>query len=570
MRNLALPITVCLGLCLGALACGPGGGGDSDDTPDPTATLRIEPAELTLEVVNGAPVMRDYTATLVGSDGSTQDVTSQTTFAVALTGFGTFQGPQLTVRGAVAGRTEVRGTLSDVTATAQLTVRVKGARIESGPANAPDLFAAASESAGQAPALVYPDDRSLVPPNLGELDVHWRDTASNDLFEVALKNEFVDVRVYKQGSGAQWTVYQSSEWLSLASSGQPMTLTVAGLRSASPATKGTSPSRTLEVTKDELRGGIYYWATNGSGILRYDTETPNVPPQKLFPGGVPTGCLGCHALSRDGSKIAITFDSAEGRGGVMDLTNNSFIFPYERGERWNFAAFNPAGTEMFTVKNGQMKIWNATTGTMIGTVPGLTFGTQPEVSPDGTQFAYVEASGQDWYAQRGGVFVRSYTEATHTFGAPRAVVPSEANLQTYYPSWSPDSQWLAVTRNSGLSYDNATSQVWVVKADGSLPPIPLTVANAGANLTNSWARWVPFAQSTGANNETVFYLTFSSKRAFGTRRPSAGAPQIWMTPFYPARAAAGMDPSGPAIRLPFQALTDNNHIAQWTERVVIP
>ena len=41
-----------------------------------------------------------------------------------------------------------------------------------------------------------------------------------------------------------------------------------------------------------------------------------------------------------------------------------------------------------------------------------------------------------------------------------------------------------------------------------------------------------------------------------------------MTPFFPARAAAGQDPSGPAFRLPFQNLTDNNHIAQWTETVV--
>ena len=110
----------------------------------------------------------------------------------------------------------------------------------------------------------------------------------------------------------------------------------------------------------------------------------------------------------------------------------------------------------------------------------------------------------------------------------------------------------------------------MVKADGTVPPIALTAANQGASLTNSWARWVPFSQSVGANDEEVLYLTFSSKRPFGTRRPAAGTPQIWMAPFYPARAAAGMDPSGPAFRMPFQALNDNNHIAQWTQRVVIP
>jgi hypothetical protein len=30
----------------------------------------------------------------------------------------------------------------------------------------------------------------------------------------------------------------------------------------------------------------------------------------------------------------------------------------------------------------------------------------------------------------------------------------------------------------------------------------------------------------------------------------------------------GQDPTAPAFRLPFQNLTSNNHIAQWTERII--
>lgn len=572
MRNLALTVTLYLGLGLGALGCGPGGDDGDDGDPPPAATLKVTPEDVTLEVLNGAEVTQPYTATLVRSDGTMDDVTGQVTFALAASGFGTFTGPTLTTRGAAAGVTEVRAVLSDLIGTARLTVKVRGVRVDPpAPANAPDLFGAATEAASQAPALVYPDDRVLMPPNLGELDVHWRDTVNNDLFEIALKNEFVDIRIYKTGAGTQWTTYTPNEWAPLGAARVPIAVTVAGLRGAAPATKGTSAARTIELSNDEMRGGIYYWATNGSGILRYDTETPNVPPTKLFPAGVPTGCIGCHALSRDGSKIAITFDSAEGRGGVMDLTNNTYLFPYDRGVRWNFATFNPSATELIAVKNGVMTIYKAD-GTVLGTVPGVTRGSMPEISPDGAQLAYTEVSGQDWYAQSGGVFVRDYTESTHTFGAPRMVVPPSQNgLQTYYPSWSPDSKWLVITRNNGLSYDNNTSQVWVVKADGTVPPMQLAISNtAGVNLTNSWARWAPFAQSYGPGAEELFYLTFSSKRAFGTRRPAVGTPQIWMTPFFPARAAAGQDPSGPAFRLPFQSLTDNNHIAQWTERVIIP
>ncbi|HVV82540.1 MAG TPA: hypothetical protein VHE35_05645 [Kofleriaceae bacterium] len=576
MRNLALPITMSLGLALGlglsfGAGCGPSNNGDdaAADDDQPSLTLEVAPADAVLDVVNGAAVTQAYTATLVHPDGAREDVTGQVTFALAASGFGTFDGATLTAPGTAAGVTQVNAVRGDVIGMAQVTVRVHNTRFDGAPANAPELFDNATESAAQAPSLVYPDDHVIVPPNLGEFDVHWNDTHGNDLFEVALKNDYVDLRIYKSGTGALWTTYAQNEWSPLSGTRTPISITVSGLKSGAPGTKGTAPARTMDLTTDDMRGGIYYWATNGSGILRYDTETPNVPPSQLFPGGVPTGCLGCHALSRDGSKIAITFDSAEGRGGVMDLTNNTFLFPYDRGVRWNFATFNPTGTEMIAVKNSVMTVYSAD-GTTLATVPSQ--GSMPEISPDGGQLAYVQVSGQDWYAQTGAVYVCDYTEATHTFGAPRMIVPASQNgLQTYYPSWSPDSKWLVITRNNGLSYDNSSSEVWVVKADGSMPPIQLALSNTGgANLTNSWARWVPFSQTIGSTNEEIFFLTFSSKRAFGTRRPSVGSPQIWMTPFYPMRAAAGQDPSGPAIRLPFQSLSDNNHIAQWTERVVIP
>jgi hypothetical protein len=42
-----------------------------------------------------------------------------------------------------------------------------------------------------------------------------------------------------------------------------------------------------------------------------------------------------------------------------------------------------------------------------------------------------------------------------------------------------------------------------------------------------------------------------------------------MTPVFPARAAAGQDPSGNAFHVPFQDVNTSNHIAQWTKAVVV-
>jgi hypothetical protein len=95
----------------------------------------------------------------------------------------------------------------------------------------------------------------------------------------------------------------------------------------------------------------------------------------------------------------------------------------------------------------------------------------------------------------------------------------------------------------------------------------------GPSLMNSWARWAPFQQTYGANSEALYYITFSSVRPYGviplTQGDDGPDPQIWMAPFFPDRAAMGQDPSGPAFRMPFQLLTAANHIAQWTQAVVI-
>jgi hypothetical protein len=123
---------------------------------------------------------------------------------------------------------------------------------------------------------------------------------------------------------------------------------------------------------------------------------------------------------------------------------------------------------------------------------------------------------------------------------------------------------------SGSSYNNPNASLWVVKADGSLPPVELIGANGAMGLTNSWGRWAPFAQTMGANAEPMFWITVSSARDFGVRLTNLRRPQLWMTPFFPDRASAQTDPSAPAFRLPFQNIDSNNHIAQWTEQIVAP
>jgi len=217
------------------------------------------------------------------------------------------------------------------------------------------------------------------------------------------------------------------------------------------------------------------------------------------------------------------------------------------------------------------------------TTPANIWVAQPDLSPDGTQLVYVRhyapvSPRNEIDFSHGSIYVRSYDPGTRSFGPERVLVSDTNN--NFYPSWSPDGTWIAFNRSDGNfpSFDDNTSAVWVVKADGSQPPIQLASANQGTLLTNSGVRWAPFAQTLAGTREPMFWLTMSSKRNFGVRWSNDGRPQRgttgkraqqWMTPFFPARAALGRDPSAPAFRLPFQNLDTSNLTAQWTERIVV-
>lgn len=613
------------------LACGDGDKkGHLPDAGLALAQLIVSPPDVSVTIVDDAVVTQPYTAHIIDAQGLDIDVTAEASFTLSDGTYGSFDGATLSVTGQGAGPVRVQATARGQTGDTGLVVMVKKAIIDpAGPPDAPTMFGNATEDPTRAPTIAYPLDQILVPPNLGQFDVHWNNNtgagATDDLFEITMSNAYIDVRLYTKGLDMTnpqpfWTVYPPDVWYPIASSRQQLTLTVAGLDSTAPTTKGTAAAQHVDVTNENAQGGIYYWSTSGAaGIWRYDVGKPDVPPAAYFADDArPSGCMGCHALSRDGTKMAMTLDGGGGRGAVFNVADRTPVLPFDGVTQpaiyFDFATFDSQATKLVTVENGQLML-RQLDGTMIsGPLPSVTDGltqTHPEMSPDDSHLVNVEYNGGiDLEAYSGSIVIRTFDTTSNTFGAPTTLVPYVAGVANWYPSFSPDGQWIVFTRTTGYSYNDASAETWLVKADGTQDPVQLNIANlaptvdgtgsgsdtgsgsgsmgsgsaigsgigsaavgsasAGlANITNSWARWVPFGQTFGADNQPLFYLTFSSQRPFGVRIPYGGQPQIWMTPVFPTRAAAGQDPSGNAFRVPFQDVTTSNHIAQWTKAVVV-
>jgi Tol biopolymer transport system component len=528
---------------------------------------------------NGVAATQAYTAVLVYPGGGTKDVTDETLFSIDAS-FGSFAASTVTVHS--SGKHLIQGLYKAKAGTAMLIARLRSRRVEPPlDPNTPDLFEG-TEDAARAPNLVYPAADTTMPRNLGDFEAHWTDPHGNHIFELSLATEFSDVRVYTNGGNGiaaagpmpTWAAFTATEWGSAVGTEKTISFRVRGVQAAMPGIVGVSAPRAVKLSNEPMEGGLYYWAATASagayGIFRHDMSKPGQPAEEFMTTNQTAGrCVACHSLSRDGKQMAITYDGGNGAATTVDVATAT---ARASGGAWNFATYTPDGSRLITVHQGTMVVRDPVSQAPLATVPAGGPVSHPDISADGTRLVYVrEPGGADWSFDGGQIFTRSFDPVTNAFGGETPLVTTGVN--NFYPSWSPDGQWVLFNRSdSGTAYNNVNASLWVVKSDGSGQPIQLAAFNAAGGLTNSWGRWAPFAQTVGDTAESIFWITVSSQRDFGVRllnsQSSAKTPQLWMSPFHVERAGAGQDPTAPAFRLPFQNLTSNNHIAQWTERVV--
>src|SRR5262249_10829258 len=119
-------------------------------------------------------------------------------------------------------------------------------------------------------------------------------------------------------------------------------------------------------------------------------------------------CVGCHTLTRDGTKMAVVFDGGNGPAGELDVTTKNLLIADTAGLYSNFAAYSPDARQMAVVSRGAITVIDAARGVTLKTVTdgSTVYATHPDWSPDGSALVYVQVAGptgDDWHFTGGSI-----------------------------------------------------------------------------------------------------------------------------------------------------------------------
>lgn len=546
---------------------GAGNGRMPEDPPGMGALLTVLPADPVVTSDGKSPLQLDFRV-MRGAE----DITGQAHLSIDDERLGHFEGMTFHGNPGQAGKSIVRAQLGEDRGQTTLTVRLQVVVIAPGaPADSPSKFGGPNYSK-RTPEIAYPPAGALVPPNINELEFQWRPNEAT-LFELNLVSDSLDLRIYtpctKAGDGCALLPDEKTTALIMQGGrGQKMALS---MRGAAPdgGGVGSTAKQALSFSENDMKGGLYYWAASIGGIARYDFGLRGQRAESYYGPVRAVGvCVGCHAMSRNGKRIAVGMNiPGPAMMRALDTGTRTKLFEVGPGviAGSNFQAFTSDGKYLLTTEYGGLAVRDGTSGMLTGKNPSLANATMPDVSPDGKTVVFARSPTlcipplcPNLSTEKASLFTVSFN-ADGTFGNPTELVKS-AGENNYYPAISPDGRFVMFNRAAGDSYDAMDAKVMVIPVGGGTP-IDLTSVNTIAG--NSWPKWSPFVHRF--KGKSILWLSFSSRRPYGVRGGTNA--QIWMVPVEINSLEKGLDSGYPPLRLPFQELNTGNHIAQWVEQV---
>lgn len=551
--------------------------------------VEVEPAMISLVVAPGETRTQTLAVRLRMSDGTTQPATA-TEVELNELAIGRVEVGSFTTYGRAGGMGLIRVAVDELGTSVPVEVRVESVHFGAGlteTATAPfagTMGAATSD-------IVYPLEGAVLPQNAFPTDVQWLSGAAGDVFRVTLSKPHARVTAYLPEDGARHFLPSQDAWRALVRTDPTSDLTIDVVRAESSGTLTPSTPVHIHFASAAITGSVYYWDIEAGRIMRVDDGTNSrvnfmpTPPRGIYDGD----CVGCHTVSPSGRYMAGRLDGGDNIGAIFDLTADltgatpPTTWPISAtpptSTRWWFSSWSPDETRLITTQEpyGAMRFVDAATGAFVPTAEPLPSNcTQPAWSPDGASIAYV--SDSQWQGTDntfGDISILPVT-GPDTVGAPRLVHRATdlgASCDSY-PTWTPDSQFLAFANgvNSRSDFANhgrptAMGGLYTMRPDGT-GVTRLDRAMGGADQRDSFQpRFSPFHQGG------YYWLSFLSRRDYGnatTGTRGTGRQQIWVTAIRDDQIGTGVDPSSVGYWLPGQDTASRNISADWAPRACRP
>lgn len=466
-----------------------------------------------------------------------------------------------------------------------------------------------------APSIAYPLDGAMHPLNIGSMTFQWRrGDVSSRVFRIRLDDGTTSYDFFVPCVAAECiSTLPAAGWLRIAGEHPNgwLTATVTGTDGMGGPVFQSSPV-VVRFSPERVAGGLYYWsapkqkeAGDSGGGTTYRlpfgaaTATPFILPSTPTN---PTPCGGCHSVSRNGAVISFAA-CADQMASMATLAvapthtpEQETISPAGSSARnARFTALNSDGSLVATTMFGHLQVLATSSGQLVdigspeALLPSGKLLTHPEWSPSGRRIAFTlystsapDGSGTrtigDTRPEDGQIVTLELDAATGKATRLRLILVTSASdgMSHYYPTWSPDERWLVVTAvpRGTSAYTATAARLRLVSAELEMQTCPsascfeLANASQGTDVSSTWAKLTPFSQADGS----LIFVAFSSKADYGVLLPNTGPnglhrAQLWMSAIDLSKTSPGSDPSFPPIWLPFQNLTQTNHLPFWTTTV---
>jgi hypothetical protein len=557
-----------------------GGGGGSllfDAGTDPIESVTISPADPVVEVLNGtAPAPVAFVAEAKTQSGATTTLSGEWSFdrpdiAAITAGQGSFS-----ASGLMGGKGVVTFKAGSLTATTTATVKL---HYRDDPQNVDptikqQFWQATAPDA--ALSVLYPYDKTVFPRGLAGPTLQWNGGGANDLYYIHAKSPTFELESWTYvppPSRYAFPTGTTDIWKKLTdSTSGDITVSIQrhdGTQAYVPVT------RTWTIAPANLTGTIYFWEVNTGNVVRL--RPGDTAPEDFLQKPAGVTCVACHSVSKNGSKLVASFNGSASPWGTFDAATGASIYTYgvdpnDGPNGSGFQAISPTGSHVLWGQERQLPYLSLSpvdSGAEITQLnPGSGYPVTPAWSSDGKQIAFSVRSDGNWLDfYNATLWTTDIDLANPSFGNTHQIVAADASRPCVtFPTYSPDSKWIAFERSTQVRSRGALADIWLTSADGSTQ-LALDQANGTGLLQGSEASstYEPTFMPVAAGG--YYWLVVVGERTYGNTLvdtdPTSRHKQLWVSAV-DANPVPGQDPSHPAFWLPGQDLNNNNMRGEWS------